>query len=150
LVSDCILFSVVSRTFAVLDELSGIANEAGPGRNAGCNVFCCGRVAGDLVPLFVGRDGKTGGCGIVLRRIERLPDSFDEVDCLLSGCIFLVGIKDFDGFGEPDTVLVSGDSESRVTWSSDDVAADRDTLELCSDPQTLQKRASTGSSVPHL
>ena len=150
LASDCIVFSVVSRTFAELDALSGIANEAGPGRNAGCNVFCCGRVAGDLVPLFVGRDGKTGGCVIVLRRIERSPNSFDEVDCLLPGCTLRVGINDFDGFDEPDNVLVTGDSESRVTWFSDGVAADEDALELCADPQTLQKRASTGSSDPHL
>lgn len=106
-VSGCIVCSGVSGVFAGLDELSGIADAAGSGEIAGCNECCCGRAAGDLTPLLVGRDGKTAGRVIVLGRIELSPDSFEEDGCLLPGCILRVGVSNFDGFDEPDNVLFS-------------------------------------------
>jgi hypothetical protein len=57
-VSDCNVCSGVSEAFAELDELSAIV--AGSVEVAGCDVFGCGREAGDLAPLLVGREGKKG------------------------------------------------------------------------------------------
>lgn len=57
-VSDCTVCSGVSEAFAELDELSAIV--AGSVEDAGCDVFGCGREAGDLAPLLVGREGKKG------------------------------------------------------------------------------------------
>lgn len=129
-VSGCIICSGVSGAFAGLDELSGIADVAGSGEIAGCNVCGCGWAAGDLTPLLVGRDRKTGGRVIVLGRIEISPASFDEDGCLLPGCILRVGVSDFAGFDESDNVLSSVDAEARVTCLSGVVAAVEDALEL--------------------
>ena len=49
-----------------------------------------------------------------------------------------------------DTVLLSVDSETRVAWFSDAVDAVEDAPVLWADPQMLQKRATSGSSDPHL
>lgn len=129
-VSGCIVCSGVSGAFAGLEELSGIVDSAGSGEIAGCNECCCERAAGDLPPLLVGREGKTGGRVIVLGRIELSPESFVEDGCLLPGCMLRVGVSDFDGFDEPDNVLFSVDAEARVTCFSGVVAAVEDASEL--------------------
>lgn len=81
--SGCLVGSGVAGAFVGLDELSGVADVAGSGESADCNVLRCGRAAGDFTPLLVGRNGKTGERVIVLGRIELSPTSCDEPDKFL-------------------------------------------------------------------
>jgi hypothetical protein len=149
----------VSGTLVGSEELSGAARAAGTIETVGLGVSATlarsddsGGVveaAGGFVTLLVGRVGKTGGRVAVLGRMGLLSNFFGENVCLVSGCNVRAG--------EPDVVLSPAGVCAGVFVSSV-LGVDAGVVGnvgngfplFWEEPQTLQKRASSGISVLHL
>lgn len=145
----------VSGALVRSDELSDVAGAGGTGDTVGLGVsdaLARSDIPGGVVeaaicvvPLLVGRVGKTGGRVTVLGRIGMLSNFFGENVCLVSGCMVRVGESDF--VLSPAGVC-TGVFISCVLGVDVGLVGNGPPL-FWEEPQTLQKWASTGISALH-